>query len=153
TFGVMTSTSGISLSRRNATPFLSSNSAPEDDRMTGSSRTFDSRRLPRKSAIASATSAEPSIPILTAANWTSAVSVARVSVSVLADNGSTLDTPWVLWTVRAVMQVTPKHPWAAMVLMSAVIPAPEDGSYPDMLSTIGLLSGMAAVYTQVWIFQ
>jgi hypothetical protein len=33
--------------------------------------------------------------------------------------------------------------------MSAVTPAPEDGSYPEILNTIGLVSGIAAVYTAV----
>src|ERR1051326_1684765 len=46
----------------------------------------------------------------------------------------------------AVIADTPKHPWAAMVLMSAVMPAPEDGSNPAIVRTTGEPSAIAAIY-------
>jgi hypothetical protein len=49
-------------------------------------------------------------------------------------NGSTAFTPWVLWTVNAVGQVIAKQPCAAAVFMSALIPAPDDGSKPAIES-------------------
>jgi hypothetical protein len=43
------------------------------------------------------------------------------------------------------MHPIPKHPCAAKVLMSAVTPAPEEGSNPAMLRTTGGPEAMNAI--------
>src|SRR5271169_1229845 len=58
---------------------------------------------------------------------------------------TTRRTPCVDWTVRAVMQETPKHSCAAIVLMSAVIPAPEEGSNPAIVKTTGGVTAMPSL--------
>src|SRR5207302_11373649 len=90
--------------------------------------------------------AEPSIPILTAAISRSRVNSPRVSVTVSGSTVCTLLTPSVDWTVKAVMQATPQQPWAAIVLMSAVTPAHDEGSNPATVSTMGGASAMLAIY-------
>ena len=44
-------------------------------------------------------------------------------------------TPWVDWTVKAVGAERPKKLWAAKTWRSAVMPAPEEGSCPAMVSS------------------
>src|SRR5690349_24012819 len=47
----------------------------------------------------------------------------------------------------AVIADTPKHPWAAIVFISAVMPTPEDGSNPAMVRMTGSSpSAIAAIY-------
>src|SRR3954462_6786298 len=137
TFGVTTVASGKRLLIMTCTPFASSSGAPEDERMIGSSTTYGILADFRKIATTSTSSAEPSIPIRTAAILKSEESSRKVSVTSLAATGSTLRTDAVDWTVNAVMHPMPKQLGAAKVLISAVTPAPEEGSNPAMLRTTG----------------
>src|SRR3954469_17152663 len=110
--------------------------------MIGSSTTCGILADFRNIATTSTNSAEPSIPIRTAAILKSEESSRKVSVTSLAATGSTLRTDAVDWTVNAVMHPMPKQLCAAKVLISAVTPAPEEGSNPAMLRTTGGLDGI-----------
>src|SRR5436190_22605350 len=59
----------------------------------------------------------------------------RVSRTSFGGTFSERCTPCVVCTVNAVLHETPYRPRAAIVLRSAVIPAPEDGSKPAMAKT------------------
>lgn len=61
--------------------------------------------------------------------------VSKVLETVSEETGCTDLTPKVDWTVKAVGQERQKQPWAAAVLMSAVTPAPEEGSKPAIDKT------------------
>ena len=47
-------------------------------------------------------------------------------------------TPRVDWTVSAAIQAVPKSPCAAKTIKSAVTPAPDEGSKPAMVRTVGM---------------
>src|SRR3954469_13464090 len=142
TFGVTTVASGKRLLIMTCTPFASRSGAPEDERMIGSSTTYGILADFRKIATTSTSSAEPSMPMRTAEIVKSDDSSRSVSVTSLAATGSTLRTEAVDWTVKAVMHPIPKQLWAARVLMSAVTPAPDEGSNPAMLRTMGGFGGI-----------
>src|SRR5271167_2693443 len=137
TLGVITSASGNNSCLSTCRPSSFSRVTPDDDRSTGSTTMLSNLKAFRKVATVEATATDPSIPTRTAAMSRSSASAPKVRSTKSASTDRTSNTPWLDWTVKAVTQVTAKQPWAAAVLMSAVTPAPEEGSYPAMLSTTG----------------
>ena len=84
------------------------------------------------------------MPILMPAGGRSATRWSRVRRRKAGSVGWISATPRVDWTVRAVMAEVPKRRWAAKVWRSAVMPAPEEGSWPAMVRRVRSLTPLGA---------
>ena len=138
--GVITRASGSSLPVSTVEASSLMRRAPDVATMTGSTTMFSARQRSRRCAIVSMMAAEDTMPIFTAAGGMSSNTASICSPTNSGVASSTPRTPVVFCAVSAVMAVSANSPWAAIVLMSAWMPAPPLESEPAIDSTAGTRS-------------
>ena len=135
-FGVRTSASGRSFSHSAVTASSRSSFAPDVATMTGSTTMCFAPYSFNFAAIVSISSAEDTMPILTASGKMSVNTASSCSARKCGVESKMSVTPVVFWAVRAVTAHRAKTPLAVMVLMSAWIPAPPLESLPAMVNAV-----------------
>ena len=108
------------------------------DAITGSSTTFLSRYSFIIPAITSIISLLPVSPIFTASIRVSSHTARIWDSTNHGELSSTCRTPWVFWTVTAVMQEVANTSKMVAVLISACWPAPPQESLPEMARRVGM---------------
>ena len=99
-------------------------------------------------AIVSISSAEDTMPILTASGKMSVNTASSCSARKCGVESKMSVTPVVFWAVRAVTAHRAKTPLAVMVLMSAWIPAPPLESLPAMVNAVLMVITSFPFYIQ-----
>ena len=135
-FGVRTSASGRSFSHSAVTASSRNSFAPDVATMTGSTTMCFAPYSFNFAAIVSISSAEDTMPILTASGKMSVNTASSCSARKCGVESKMSVTPVVFWAVRAVTAHRAKTPLAVMVLMSAWIPAPPLESLPAMVNAV-----------------